>query len=339
MIHPLLISEYENIITLLKPAIGQLNNKSILITGATGLIGSYLTDFLIYLNNTYNTNINISATSSTKQKLNKRFGSATKNLQFIEHNFENPLPKIGNFDFVIHAASPAHPGAYREHPVNVMKTNLVGTISLLENQIGNEGRFLLLSSGEVYGNSDTQKFFIETDTGRINITDSRSCYPESKRAAETLCASYAQQYGIKTSAVRLCHTYGPTINPDNTRADAQFLRDALNGETIVLNSNGKHTRSWCYVADSVAGILHILLSKDFGAVYNIANPESVVSIAEYAKTLAKIAHVDVQINYEDTSKPMYLVLDATKLIRQGWHPLYDLETGLTHTLKIKKNIN
>ena len=315
--NPIVLSEYEEILKILHSSISKLNNKSILITGATGLIGFYLTSFLIYLNYNYKSNIDIWVTSSSIQKLYSLFENETKNLHFIEHNFTKPIQKTEKFDYVIHAASPASPDAYIQIPVDVMKVNLIGTMSLLDNMINTTGRFLLISSSEIYGTSTNTSAFTEKDNGCINVTDVRSCYPESKRAAETLCYSYARQYDLSINTVRLCHTYGPNISDNNQRADAQFLRAAIKGEDIVLNSYGQHIRSWCYVADTVSGILQVLLSGSNNETYNIANPKCTSSILEYAEMLAKIAKVGVQIMV----KPEYSInqnknsiLDATDFI-------------------------
>ena len=121
----------------------------------------------------------------------------------------------------------------------------------------------------------------------------RSCYPESKRAAETLCASYVQQYGLDCVVARLCYVYGPTVVPGNTRADAQFLKKALAGEDIVLKSDGAQLRSYCYVADAVRGLLAVLLSGARGEAYNVAARGGAHTIREYAETLARLAGVRV----------------------------------------------
>jgi nucleoside-diphosphate-sugar epimerase len=179
-------------------------------------------------------------------------------------------------DYVIHAACSAHPLAYSTDPVGTMQANLMGTMELLEYLRGCEGaRFVFLSTGETYGeNPDLPDGFAEESHGYVNPMNPRSCYPESKRAAETLCASYAAQYGVDALVVRLCHVYGPTITGANSRADAQFLRKALAGEDIVMKSTGAQVRSFCYVPDAAAALFTVLLKGETGQAYNIANKKS-----------------------------------------------------------------
>ncbi len=308
-------------------------DKKILITGANGLIGSYLVDYLI------TTKATVFALSRSKDKLEERFQKA-QNLHFIECNLNNGFKSDIAFDYIIHAASNAHPLAYSKDPVGTMKTNLIGTSELLEHIVNYGGKFLYLSTGEVYGNAASEPFK-ENDFGIINPTDVRSCYPESKRAAETLCVSYASQFNISVNIARLCYVYGPTITTSNSRADAQFLRNAIDGKDIILKSKGEQKRTYCYVADAACALLYVLLYGKDKEAYNIANPNSIVSIADYAQFLAKIANVKLkfeipaEIEAKGYSKQGDSILNASKLIELGWQPLYDIEKGLKNTFYIK----
>ena len=317
--------------------IQRLRNKRILITGASGLIGSTLAELLIGLNRTFGTGLEIWALGRSGKALQERFSSGVY-LHIIEGDVGSiALPDL-NVDYIIHAASPSHPLAYSRTPVEVMKANLLGTINMLELAKRTGARLLFISSGEVYGaGNEPDSCFREDGYGYIEISDSRSCYPESKRAAETLCASYHAQFGVDTVAARLCHVYGAAITDTNSRADAQFLRNAVNHEDIVMKSPGDQVRSFCYVKDAVTGLLYILLKGRSGEAYNVANRDSAATIRRYAETLAAVSGVRLrnELPSEDESKGYTrvsrAVLDATKLEGLGWVPQYDLESGLRET--------
>ena len=170
----------------------------------------------------------------------------------------------------------------------------------------------------------------------------RACYPEGKRAAETLCASYAAQYGVDAVVARLCHVYGPTFTASNSRADAQFIRKALAGEDIVMKSTGSQVRSFCYVADAVNALLTVLAVGEKGQAYNVANRRSVASIRQYAETLADIAGVRVvfdvppEVEKAGYTRVTRAVLNPAKLEGLGWTPRYDLRQGLEATYRCCK---
>lgn len=334
--HQITLNEFHKIWEQLTPSIDGMRDKSILITGATGLIGSYLIDFLIWANSEHKLNLEIFATSTSTDKLVRRFGNPP-NMHFIECDLSQPWQTDEKFDFIIHGASSTNPQHLNHSPVSVMQTNIVGGISLLEIARNNNARFLFLSSGEIYGNThDTA--VSETHLGIIDTLIPRSCYPESKRAVETLCISYATQYNLHVNIARPCYIYGPTIIPDNNRIDAEFLRCTKNKSDIILKSPGHQRRTYCYVADATSGILYILLHGQNMHAYNIANPESVTTIRGYADTIARLAGIKVRAPDTPTDA-IYSnsMLDASKLISLGWRPLYNLETGLRHTLKITQD--
>ena len=338
----ILINEYESILKILNSDIDKLENKSTLITGANGLIGSYIVDFLDYLNTKYNKNIKIYALSRSINKLKKRFKN-TETVKLIEQDLNDILNIDFSCDYIIHAASNAHPLAFSLEPATTMKTNFIGTINLLEYAKNHNSKFLYISTGEIYGNNENEPFK-ETDFGLIDTLSARACYPESKRACETLCISYKNQYEIKVNIARLCYIYGANITETNSRADAQFLRNAIMKQDIVLKSEGKQKRTYCYVADCTSAILTILLKGKSGEAYNVANPDSIVSVKEYAQNLADIANVKLKFELPDEiekrgySKQEDSILDSSKLQALGWSAKYDIKEGIEHTYKIKKEM-
>ena len=299
-------------------------------------------DFLLYLNKKLSLNIIIYAISRSKKRLEERFSVKSKNLFLIEQDLNEQFQISFRPDYIIHAASNAHPKAFALDPVGTMKTNLIGTINLLDSIKDLNCKFLYISTGEIYGNNIDHPF-TENDLGVIDTKIARSCYPESKRAAETLCISYAEQYGIHVNIARLCYVYGATITDTNSRADAQFLRNALDGQDIIMKSEGLQKRTYCYVTDAISGLLTILLNGKKSEVYNIANPNSIVSVKEYAQVLAKCAGVNLifelpdEIEKKGFSKPANSILDSNKLQSLGWNANFNIETGLKNTLLIKKN--
>ncbi len=320
---------------------GALDGKRFLITGATGLVGSFLADALIFMNETRGAGIEIYAAGRREEGVRARFGESFGRpyFHYLPYDAAKPIGFDAPVDCVVHAACSAHPLAYSKDPVGTMQANLVGTMNLLEYLRGQENaRLLFLSTGEIYGeNPDLPNGFSETDHGWVDSMLPRSCYPESKRAAETLCAAYAAQYGVDAVVARLCHVYGPTLTSANSRADAQFLRKALAGEDIVMKSAGSQVRSFCYAADAVGAILTLLAAGGRGQAYNVANRDSVASIREYAETLADIAGVKVVFDLPpEAEKAGYTkitraVFDAAKLEALGWQPRYTLREGLEAT--------
>lgn len=342
-----LLQDEFSALKILPEVLHKLREKTFLITGATGLIGSYLVQYLLYLNDTYGLNTKIIALSRSKQKAREIFGDSTErnDLEFIFQNVENAIALTFNIDFIVHAASPADPLSFSCRPVETMKSNILGTMNLLEYlKSCGHGRLLYISSGEVYGEMEKDTIKQEDMSGYIDSMDPRSCYPSGKRAAETLCASYGREYGVDAVSVRLCYIYGPTITNSNSRADAQFLRKAAAGENIVMKSEGLQMRSYCYVADAVTAILTLAVKGKSCEAYNVASPISNVTIRTYAETLAKLASVFIDfaipshMEQHGYSKISHAVLSSKKLQAIGWLPSFSLEEGLQHTLNTYKKI-
>jgi nucleoside-diphosphate-sugar epimerase len=244
------------------------------------------------------------------------------------------------FHYIIHAASYGSPNFFVNTPVEVMKSNLFGVANLMEYGL-NHGmkRFLYVSTGEVYGQNEAE-LLDEKSYGYVDILNTRSCYPSSKRAAETLAMCYAVENGADVVVARPCHTYGPHFTESDNRVYAQFIRNVLNGEDIVLKSAGTQYRSWCYVEDCVSALMYILLKGENGQAYNIADKNSEVTIRELAEMIARIAgrKVVMQVASESEKKEFtpikHAVFDTSKLETLGWQVSGTMEEKLRRTIEL-----
>ena len=323
----------------------EVDDKTFLITGASGLIGSCLVDLLMSANTSGKHN-RVYALGRSEERLLKRFSPfiASEGFHIIEQDICVPLDDKYDFDYIIHCASNADPRLYVKYPVETMVTNLKGGINVLEYvRKHKECKAEILSTFEVYG--DTVKDdYCESETGLLNYYDIRSCYPESKRAIETLALCYCKEYGVNVNIGRLCSIYGPTMLPDDSKAHAQFLKNAVKGKDVVLKSKGTTIRSYCYVLDAVSAILSILFHGSSPDVYNISNENSVATIAQMADIVAELSGravaTDLAENALDGNKynPRNSILNNDKLKGLGWTGHYDLKTGVSECLSILREI-
>lgn len=324
-------------------------NTKFLITGATGLIGSFLVDFLLYLNEKYNSNIKVYAMSRSKERLQKRFSyfnNDSKNLMLIEQDVCDSVEISESVDYIISAASNADPRNYALYPAETILTNILGTKNVLDFAMKNKNtKVLFTSTMEVYGEIDSKDSFSEDDYGLIDYNEIRSSYPESKRVSEILCRSYLKEFGVKSIICRLGYIYGPTMTSGDSKVIAQFIKNVLKGENIILKSKGEQKRSYCYVADAVAGMLVSLIKGEPGEAYNIANSNSITSIKDMASLIASINGLTVEYHLPDEiekagfSKAQDAVMDESKLRSLGWNPIYDMEEGVKNTLEILADKN
>ena len=326
--------------------LSDLDNKVVMVTGAYGLIGSFITDVLMTRTPELNGNITVVALGRNEQRMTKRFSNYIDSLNFkyICQDINIPVNYKWKVDYIIHLASNAHPWSFKSDPVGTITANIFGLKNILDYaKDNNVTKVLYTSSGEVYGEADSLiKEFKEEFSGYVNPISSRSCYPNSKRCAETLCVSYAEQYWIDTVIARPSHTYGPNMTENDTRVYAEFLRNIIEGKDIILKSEGKQIRSYTYIADCVEAFFYVLLKGENKNAYNVANPNSTTSIKNMAEVIAKIGGGRVIMDipkWNVISNPMQCgVLNTGKLLSLGFIPKYDLEIGYTHCINILKEI-
>ena len=323
------------------PNLNRIGGKTIFITGVTGMICSSVVEVLFYLNNNCNAGIRLVLGGRSLDRVQKRFPvmKLNEDFNFINYDATKDFNLEIKPDYIIHGASNASPIAYASEPVETMLANIVGLNSLLNiAKKVKECRVLYVSSSEVYGNKNSNKPYIETDYGYLDILNQRASYPSSKRAAETLCVAYAEEYDVETVIVRPGHIYGPSITETDSRATAQFTRKAHDNEDIVMKSAGDQVRSYCYTLDCASAVLAVLINGNNGNAYNISNKESVVSIREIAETIANCAGRKIIFeNPSDQEKKSYNLmknssLNSEKLESLGWKAVFSLEEGIEKTL-------
>lgn len=314
----------------------QLKNKTILITGASGQIGTVLVDLLLLLDKKYDLNIQLVLLSRSVQPENNH-----KNVQWIQHDINEPLHIEKKIDFVIHGASNTHPLQYSKFPVETITTNVFGTYNLLKLCCLNPGsRFVLLSSVEIYGEGDHR--FSENDSGYIDCNIARNGYNESKRLCEALCQSYKAEHNVDFVTARLCRIYGPTLKKDDSKALSQFLRNGLNGKDIVLKSEGKQFYSYLYSIDAAIAVLLLMVKGESGQAYNVSENSSDCYLKDLAALIAEKTGTSVIFDLPSEeenkgfSKATMAVLDSSKLQNLGWKAFFNIETGIDHTLQIMK---
>lgn len=327
----------------------KLKNKSIMISGATGLIGSMLIDIIMEKNNA-GLNCTVYALGRNRERMQSRFEYCINSslFKYIEYDVNRELEFSENstVDYILHLASNTHPMQYSTDPIGTITTNIIGLQNLLEFAVKHSAsRFVFASSNEIYGENrgDAEKFD-ERYCGYIDCNTMRAGYPESKRCGEALCQAYKAQKKLDIVIPRLTRSYGPTLLKTDTKALSQFLHKGVAGEDIVLKSTGNQYYSYLYVMDSVSGLLTVLLKGENGEAYNIADSASDITLKDLASIIAEFAGTNViyeipsAVESAGYSKATKARLDSSKLHALGWNAKYDIRSGVERTIKILKVI-
>ncbi len=318
----------------------RLDGKNILITGATGLIGGCLVEILMRRPHTYH----IYAAGRNEARAMRRFAefAGDGTFHFLKCDVCEPLCGDVQFHYVVHAASNASPVFFKNSPVEVIKANVYGVANLMEYGMAHGmERFMYVSTGEIYG--DGNRTFAEHDSGYVDCATVRACYPSSKRAAETLAVSYADEYDMDVVIARPCHTYGPHFTESDNRVFCQFIRNVLAGEDIVMKSDGLQMRSWCYVVDCARALLYILLKGSSGEAYNVADPSSAFTIRDLASAIARPACRKVVLSNPTDAEAKaftaigHAVFAVDKLQALGWKVEGCWQDKLAATILEEKN--
>lgn len=324
----------------------KFQNSSIMISGATGLIGSFLVDVMMQKNLANHLNCKVYALGRHERKARERFDHyyGLPQFRFVACDVNEPLQieDISGIDYVIHLASNTHPVAYATDPIGTITTNIFGLKNMLDFSVDHQvKRFAFASSCEIYGENrgDVEKFD-ESYCGYIDCNTMRAGYPEGKRCGEALCQAYIVQKDMDIVIPRFARSYGPTLLKSDTKAMTQFLQKAVNEEDIVLKSEGMQDYSYTYMADAVSGLLTVLLRGKCGEAYNIADEKSDIHLRDLAGIIAKSVHRKVifelpdQIESAGYSKATKARLDSTKIETLGWKAQYDIHQGIRRIIEI-----
>lgn len=329
----------------------KLRGKSLLLSGATGLLGSFLIDVLLEKNVNDALNCTIYALGRNREKAAARFSKFKDDphLVFIPYDVKKPFVRedIGTVDIVLHLASNTHPVQYATDPIGTITTNIIGLQNMLDFAVAHHAaRFAFASSNEIYGeNRGDVELFDEEYCGYIDSNTLRAGYPESKRCGEALCQAYKSQKELDIVIPRFTRSYGPTMQMSDTKALSQFIKKGIAGEDIVLKSAGTQYYSYQYMADSISGLLTILLCGESGEAYNIAEEHSDIMLKDLAAIIAEmngkkvIFEIPGAVEAAGYSKATKARLDGSKLAALGWKPRYEIREGLERTIRILKDVS
>ena len=347
MFEEIIKQDFANIYSNKKINWSKINNKKILITGASGFIASYLIKFFIFLNINKNFKIKIFLITRNKNKARKKFinNKSKKFVTILNTDLNQNFQISKSVDYIFHLASNASPQNYKKFPIETLEPNVLGTNNLLSYAAKfNIKSFIFFSSGEVYGNSKNsilkeEKFF------DFNPLDLRAAYVEGKKVAETLCYSYFKQKKVPIKILRVFHTYGPMMNLNDGRVMMDFIKDAINERKIVIKSKGNHKRTFCYISDLIEGVLIVLLKGKNGEAYNLANKKEYCSISKLAKIISKFTKKNNVIFKTRSKKDTYLISPFNKVypsidkIKQlGFNPKVNIKNGFQRTVNYYKSL-
>ena len=322
----------------------RLSNRRVLVTGASGLVGSAMVRMLLSRNDLAGDGIKVVVVVRNREKAERKFAEflPRSDFELVVADLAAPFAVDGAVDYIVHCAGvTGNPKLFVERPAEVLNTAFVSTRSVLELARAKHSLGVVyLSSWEVYGTpANDGKLIDEGYSGYIDLGNVRTSYKESKRLGEQLCVAYANEYGVPAKIGRISITSGPEFDDTDQRFLPQFVRSARAGRDIVLKSKGETVRSHVYIDDCVTALLTILLKGEAARAYNIADPEAAVSIADIAQMVAAEAGVNVVFDVVDNvgklgyNMQVKAVLDASKLLALGWRPQISFKAMIHEMVK------
>ena len=310
----------------------QFKDATILITGASGFIGSMLARTFLYCDKKFNLNIDLQLTGRNIEKLTQITKDFQQQPQLIISDIENLNLNSDNLDYIFHCANITDSKMMLEQPVEVFRTAINGTSNILNLARQYNATLIFLSSMEAYGIiNNSEKPITEEKLGTLDLESPRTSYPESKRACECLCNLYSHEYDIKTRIIRLAQTFGPGLNLNDNRAPMYFTKCALRKENIVLRTTGETILNFCYISDAISGILTSLNSQKKHETFNICNDNEHPNILQAATMIVdNISHnqirIDIQVPKESScyAPTNHMLLSSAKIKNYGWAPKHNL---------------
>ncbi|MCR5798009.1 MAG: NAD(P)-dependent oxidoreductase [Eubacterium sp.] len=312
----------------------QFRNRTVLVTGSTGLIGQNLVNAIAYNSQEKNLDIHLILPVRNTRVAEEQFNWT--GAEIVPYELGTELKIETTVDYIVHLASPTSSKYFTEKPVDTMMANIEGTRALLEwARVHPVKKFISLSTMEVYGFPEKGHKVKESEIGVFETMNARNSYPVAKIACEALCNSYWTQYRVPALILRATQTFGPGVKYDDGRVFAQFMRCAIEKKDIVLKSAGLTERSYLYTADAVSAILVSLLKAEPGQAYTVANPDTYCSIKDMAQMVAnEIAGGQIKVVFdiaEDIEKlgyagTLFMDLDVEKISGLGWSPRVGLKT-------------
>lgn len=342
-------ADLDYIVTALNSELEVMSGSRLLITGGAGFLGYYLVQAATHWNRSQGARrLTIDVFDSYLRGIPDWLMSLEGDVRIRTHDVRQPLPTdAGPWDYVIHAAGIASPGVYRRFPLETMDANVNGLRFLLDRSVGSDLKgMLFFSSSEIYGDPPPEAIPTrESYRGNVSCTGPRACYDESKRYGETLVVTFAHQSDVPVRTARPFNNYGPGMKITDGRVIADFARNVLAGEDIVILSDGSPTRTFCYVADAVIGYYKILVNGRPGEPYNIGAEEPEVAMADLAERMVAIGREDHgfagKVVRGQSQEADYLVDNPSRRRPSidkardelGYEPGVDLDDGLRRTLR------
>lgn len=317
-------------------------DKTILVTGANGMLATYMIYTFLYLMRKKGINIKVVALSRSLDKTRELYKEFLddSHLVILHQDICSPIEYVGRIDYIYHFAGNASPYYIKNEPLGIIESNMLGTFNVMELARDKEPqKVIFASTREVYGETSFSTLS-EDSFGKVDPLDNRSCYPESKRAAETIIKGYFTQYGIKSVIARIAHCYGPGMKTDNDgRVMSDFMYSAIHNQDITLLSDGSAIRSFCYINDAILGLFQLTLFGKKGEAYNLANETEPMPIREIARIVADaFPEKGISVSYRQAADQsgycayQRVALDTRKIEDIGFKPSVALKEGIRRTI-------